>query len=357
MNSLLGLSIMPQTWGPTAIIVACLAGILALCYAIYRASDIFEDSTGYLGRNMGNGVKGALINAVGSSTPELITSFIFLFTMNATVGYEGTIGTTAGSAVFNALLIPAAVIILVYKWKLLKPEEAIPLSKYVVSRDGSFLIISEIALISMVFSGNVEWYHGAGLMSIYVIYVMVLLRDSKRPTEGADAIVFDPGTSKQYWNSMGKLVWSIALMTLFCWGLVVAVEEIGIAMGINLIFTSVILAAAASSVPDLIISIKDAKAGNYDDAVSNAIGSNIFDICIAHGLPIFLYCLLNGGFKTMHGESNDSMVIRIVLLILTAIAILLYRRKKGVTKGVGYALIGLYVVFVGVIVYQASAYL
>eukprot|EP01047_Picozoa_sp_COSAG01_P114438 COSAG01_NODE_43112_length_433_cov_0.772455_1_plen_71_part_01 len=43
-------------------------------------------------------------------------------------------------------------------------------------------------------------------------------------------------------------------------------------------FTAVILGAAASSVPDTIISYKDAMKGDYDDAIANAIGSNIFDI-------------------------------------------------------------------------------
>ena len=43
----------------------------------------------------------------------------------------------------------------------------------------------------------------------------------------------------------------------------------------------VIIAAAATSVPDTILSIKDARKGNYNDAISNALGSNIFDICFA----------------------------------------------------------------------------
>ena len=33
---------------------------------------------------------------------------------------------------------------------------------------------------------------------------------------------------------------------------------------------AVIIAAAATSVPDTILSIKDAKKGNYNDAISNA---------------------------------------------------------------------------------------
>ena len=40
----------------------------------------------------------------------------------------------------------------------------------------------------------------------------------------------------------------------------------------------IIIAVAANSVPDTILSVKDAIKGNYNDAISNAIGSNVFDI-------------------------------------------------------------------------------
>ena len=33
--------------------------------------------------------------------------------------------------------------------------------------------------------------------------------------------------------------------------------------------------------------LRDAIAGQYDDAVANALGSNIFDICFALGFPLF----------------------------------------------------------------------
>ena len=59
-------------------------------------------------------------------------------------------------------------------------------------------------------------------------------------------------------------------------------------------FVALNLASAASSFPDTIISIKDAKKGNYDDAISNALGSNIFDVCFALGFPLFIFTLING---------------------------------------------------------------
>ena len=47
-------------------------------------------------------------------------------------------------------------------------------------------------------------------------------------------------------------------------------------LGIAILFIAFIFAAVGSSFPDTIISYKDAQGGNYDDAVSNAYGSNIF---------------------------------------------------------------------------------
>ena len=63
-------------------------------------------------------------------------------------------------------------------------------------------------------------------------------------------------------------------------------------LDIPILFVAVILASAATSVPDTVISVRDAKQGNYNDAISNALGSNIFDICFALGLPLFLFCIL-----------------------------------------------------------------
>lgn len=330
--------------------------VAIVCYLIYKASDIFEEATSYLGRNMSNGVRGASLNAIASSMPELLTSFIFLFTLTDPVtGYAGTIGTTAGSAVFNALIIPALVIIFVYKWRVVNKHQAIPLSQYVLSRDGLFLIISEALLLITIATGEITWLDGLLLMLVYVVYSMVLVRDSKKSNPHSNIINFQdniniPGTSRQFWISIRKLIISVVLMTVLCYALVHSVEAIGVLLNINLLFTSVILAAAASSVPDLMISIKDAKAGNYDDAIANALGSNIFDICIAHGLPLFIYTLMYGSFKLNGDNSKESNILRIVLLILTIISIFVYKRKGGVNKTSGYILLGLYAVFLGVVI-------
>ena len=45
---------------------------------IWKASNGFDDASSFLGRNLTEGVKGATINAISSSMPELLTSIFFL---------------------------------------------------------------------------------------------------------------------------------------------------------------------------------------------------------------------------------------------------------------------------------------
>ena len=67
------------------------------CLVIWRAGDGFMTASEYIGRNLSDGVRGATINAVASSMPEVFTSFFFLFIMKDAEGFSGGIGTTAGS--------------------------------------------------------------------------------------------------------------------------------------------------------------------------------------------------------------------------------------------------------------------
>ena len=85
---------------------------------------------------------------------------------------------------------------------------------------------------------------------------------------------------------MGFLLSGAGVVGVFCFLLSEATILLAEAWDVPLFLTTVVFAAAATSVPDTILSVKDALKGNYDDAVANAIGSNIFDVCVeASGCP------------------------------------------------------------------------
>ncbi|WP_046758890.1 sodium:calcium antiporter [Kordia jejudonensis] len=343
-------------------VVSSLGLIFITCIVIWRACDGFEMASDYLGRNLKEGIKGATINAIGSSLPELFTTLFFLFVLKDKDGFSGGIGTTAGSAVFNAMIIPAVVIMAVIGKGIV---DRIDVSKKVIKRDGISLIICELVLILLITGTELHWYHGLVLMLLYVVYITYMLTSQGSGTvdneyeaeaDGGNRMVafckgdFATAVLGNSTITTGK-AWLLLLVSVFfigiaCYWLVEACEQFGEAIGMPIYFVSVVLASAATSVPDTIISWKDAMKGNYDDAVANALGSNIFDICFALGFPLFLFTLLYGPI-TMSPETLENVgQLRVLLLIITIIAFFIYLVPKTIKKSHGYLLIGLYILFV-----------
>lgn len=337
--------------------------IFISCLVIWRASDGFETAASYLGRHLSEGVKGATINAVGSSMPELLTTFFFLFYLGDEDGFSGGIGTTAGSAIFNGMIIPAAVIFVVIFSGVAKK---IVVMRKVLLRDGIALILAEIILITMISGDTLHWGHGLILMVVYVIYAVYTFGTMKKKERDAveeyhlevdrmplirsfftfNLKSFILGTRKiNKTNAWVLLVFSTTVIAAACLLLVFSIEQMGKQMGIPIMFLAIVLASAASSVPDTILSMRDAKKGNYDDAVSNALGSNIFDISFALGLPLFLYTIIYSPIHMSPEIILQSGELRMFLLILTVVAFIIYLSGKKLGLGKAIALIAIYIVF------------
>ena len=101
--------------------------------------------------------------------------------------------------------------------------------------------------------------------------------------------------------------------------------------------------------PDTLLSIGAAIRGDDSGAVSNAFGSNIFDICICLTVPLFINSYLNGWGPvalTSGGEPISGLVdLRILLCGLTVITLLImwHRRQLNLLKSIILCL--LYLVF------------
>ncbi len=360
---------------------------------IWRAGDGFMTASEYVGRNLSDGVRGATINAVASSMPEVFTSLFFLFIMKDAEGFSGGIGTTAGSAIFNSMVIPAVAVLAVIGIGLTK---RVRVSKKVMLRDGLSLLIAELIFIVLISGSLLDWYHGLLLMLVYVVYIVymfwsmdkkereVMLEESHVKEED-----FEDEERKQKPFFLGlitldlervfigknkiddKRAWALLIFSTMCiagvcYWLVLACEWIGLetytvpylgefhGLGIPVMFVALILASAASSFPDTIISIKDAQRGQYDDAISNALGSNIFDICFALGFPLFLFTLLYGPIPMSQEMVDLSGELRFLLWLLTALVLIIFITGNYIGKLKASILLVLYLLFVLYVVGRGS---
>lgn len=344
--------------------------ILLCCLIIWKASDGFETASEFLGRNLSEGVRGATINAIGSSMPELFTTLFFLFVLKDRDGFAGGIGTTAGSAIFNGMIIPAVVVLVVV---IKQVSSSVEVARKVILRDGLSLLVCEFVLILLLGGDSLNWWHGLVLILLYVVYAIYMLSSMKRNQKYEEAmdeeVIADIEETEN--NNHGFLyniltlnletilvkgeitkrnAWMLLMTSMFiigaaCLLLVKSCEILGDSLQIPIYFIAVILASAATSVPDTILSMKDAQKGNYDDAVSNALGSNIFDVCFALGFPLFIFTLFYGVIEMSPETVVNIAELRILLFIFTILAFVIYIANRKMGKFSAILLLGIYVVF------------
>jgi cation:H+ antiporter len=346
-----------------------LLGIVVSMLIIWRACDGFESATGYLGRNLSDGVRGATFNAIGSSLPELLATSAALLLYADKEGFAFGIGTTAGSAIFNSAVIPALVIGTVIFTGL---ATTVNVSRKVILRDGIALIACEFLLIYLLTNDQLEWFHGAILCGAYVTYVAFVLTTMTKgepetyedePEEAGSRVSSLATLNLRHallgeeelntGKAWGLLLFATAFIAGACHILVESCFHLGEALEIKTYFVAVILAAAATSVPDTSISIKDAQAGEYDDAVANALGSNIFDICFCLGLPLLVFCLWTGETISIGGDTGNVAELRILLLGMTGVVFfVMLKSALGLLSSL--VLLSLYGSFITFIVVRAS---
>lgn len=341
--------------------------IIFSCLIIWRASDGFEAASEYLGRNLSDGVRGATINAIGSSIPELFTTLFFLFVLKDKDGFAAGIGTTAGSAIFNGMIIPAVVILVVVFKRI---TSSVEVSRKVILRDGLSLLFCEFVLIFLLGDETLNWYHGLILMGLYGVYAVYMLKSMKsisseditddeieeeNENENNRGLLFNLITlnlepifikksisKKPAW---GMLLVATLIIGSACLLLVKSCEWLGDDLDMPIYFIAVILASAATSVPDTILSMKDARKGNYDDAVSNALGSNIFDVCFALGFPLFLFTLIYGPIEMSPETVVNVSELRVLLFIFTLAAFFIYIAKRKMSIVSAILLLLIYILF------------
>jgi Ca2+/Na+ antiporter len=115
-------------------------------------------------------------------------------------------------------------------------------------------------------------------------------------------------------------------------------------MRINATLLALTVVAAGTSVPDLISSVVVARQGRGDMAVSNAIGSNIFDVLFGLGVP---WLVVFGLGRETVSVSRENLIASVFLLLATVVAIftLLVIRRWRIGHRSGFILMGLYVVY------------
>lgn len=346
--------------------ILVIGAILALLISFYLLNEVTEKyfipSLDHIGHRlkMSDDAAGATLMAAGSSAPELFIAIIAL--IYGGDNFEIGVGTIVGSAIFNLLVIIGAVAFV---------KSAI-VSWQPMLRDMIFYTISIGMLYWAFVSGTITIWHVSVFILVYIIYVVLVLNWNKIYDSGRMQIIeeeeeedsklkkimspLDFIISKLFRNE-SRYVFnfsiSVFLIAMLSWLLVESAVIISESVGIPKYIIALTVLAFGTSVPDMMSSIIVAKQGRGGMAISNALGSNIFDILIGLGLPWLILFISTG--KTFDvSASNITSHITILLASVLGMFIILLITKWKVNRWVGAIFLGSYLAYLIGVILQSS---
>ncbi len=335
------------------IVLSIVAILLCFIYLARIVDLYFVPSLDKISDNLklSHDAAGATLMAIGSSAPEL---FVALFSVLRPGEHQSiAIGSIVGSAIFNLLVIVGAVALIKDTKLIWQP----------IVRDIGFYFVSVVLLVYFIWDGEITMIEVIIFLAIYVIYVIAVVFWRKiLPYNHKDSEIEEDDSSQQ----KGFIKWidksihivfarlkyhyivffvSIIVIAALSWALVELAIHISHFFNIPEAIIALTVLAVGTSIPDLFSSIIVARQNRGEMAVSNAIGSNIFDILVGLGLPLLLFMLIS---KETVPAANESLISSSIILFGSVILLFLFLiiKRWKINKLVGYMLIGLYLFYI-----------
>ncbi|WP_456481959.1 calcium/sodium antiporter [Methanopyrus sp.] len=252
-------------WTALAVMTGCFVGFHLL-------SELLVDATVAISKRLGlsESVAGATFAAIGTSAPEFGSSLASVLLEHPDVG----VGTILGSAVYNVTVIPGLAALV---------AGGLTLERSVYRRDVLFYLLALVAVLVGVYDRTVLNVEALAWVALYGLYVLIMGRDRVEVLDGEGGDEEVP--LRNLVARISVAVVGIAVLSDLMIRATVAFCE---GLGLSESRVSLLLSAAGTSVPDTLASVHAARRGLGSLAVSNAVGSNTFDLLICLGVPLSL---------------------------------------------------------------------
>ena len=235
-----------------------------------------------------------------------------------------------------------------------------------VVRDLGFYVLSIGVLFYVLQNGSVSLWEAASFLVLYAVYIFAVVNWKKwfnyvalddDPEEEEDEpkkgimklfMPFDWLLSVIFPRPKYYFVIffiSIAFIGALCWVLVESAIIISDALEIPELVIAMTVLAVGTSVPDMMSSVIVAKQGRGGMAVSNGIGSNIFDILIGLGLPWMIKSYLVDSGIAINIDDLDRSILLLFGSVLLMLFALMFRKWR-LGQGMGLVFILIYIGYV-----------
>lgn len=258
------------------------------------------------------------IVSFGTCAPEIAISFTSISSKNGMMALANVIG----SCVVNVLLIIGlSAFIRPIKIKNSTIKKELPLL-FIITTGFAVMILD--TLFNPATSDILSRADGIILMlmfSMFVFYLIKMVRNKK------DEKIEESSLKSNIWLSSLYLLLSI-LVIVFSSDLIVN-NAIRLAENLNISEKIVTMVAIVigTSLPELVMTVTAAKKNEFEMAIGNIIGTNIFNICIVLGLPIAIF----GDLKL----TNFNIIDILALFLSSGLLYIFAKSEKEITKKEG----------------------
>ena len=268
-------------------------------------------------------IVGVTIVGLGTSFPELVSSFVAVM-QGAT---EIVTANAVGSNIANILLVIgfAAVI-----------GRRLTVTKNLIDLDLPLLAIGTVLLIGVVFDGQVTLGEAILLVVTYGIYLLYTIIHTEEEEEGQKKKK-KAKRPKVTIKDIVLLIIGIAGLVLGAKYLIDSLVNLSTMLNVATGVIAITAVAIGTSLPELLVSGKAARAGKPEVALGNIFGSNIFNAFMVIGLPGLMGTLMIDDMTLMIGV--PTMALATLLFVISGIS-----RRIYMWEGAFY--LALYVLFI-----------
>ena len=254
--------------------------LVAGFFVLIKGADIFVDGASHLARNfkISKMLIGLTIVAFGTSAPEFAVSIQSMLSGSG----EIVIGNVVGSNILNILLILGCASLvheLIVKNSTVKKE--LPIT----------LLLTSLLVVLMsdkLFSNQenlIDRGDGITILLFFLVFIYYLISMMRNKTDEVE----EHEEIYPLWKSILYTFGGIIAIVLGSNLVVNSATKIAEVLGVSERIIGLTIIALGTSLPELVTSVVATKKGEYDIAIGNVVGSNIFNIGVVLGLPVALF--------------------------------------------------------------------
>lgn len=268
---------------------------------LVKASDVFVDAASSLAikLRMPKMLIALTVAAFGTCAPELAISFKSMATGN----YDVTLANVIGSCIVNILLVVGvASLVKPIKVKEQTVKKELPL---LVGVTGLFFLLFDDKVFRGRPANGLSRIDATMLLAafgIFMIYILIVVHQNKKKTKRKSR---REKAKYSLWKSLLLILVTIVVIILASDMVVDNAVLIAGELGISQKIITMTAIVVGTSLPELTMTVAASKKGEFDLAVGNIIGTNIFNICIVLGLPILIF----GAFTSEAFNIVDMVVV------------------------------------------------